>query len=64
MNARLYQIKDGIAVVWFLVLAYLQHKKQYKVVMILLLLGALADLVVSLTGIGMVQPLQHLSRIR
>ena len=58
MDVRLYQMKDGLAVVWFLVLAYLQHNKQYKLVMVLLLLGALADLIFSLTNIGMVNPRQ------
>lgn len=58
MDVRLYQMKDGLAVIWFLVLAYLQHNKQYKLVMVLLLLGALADLIFSLTNIGMVNPRQ------
>ena len=49
---KLYKIKDTLAIFWFFILIILQYNKKYKVVIILLTTGMLADLLVTSTDIG------------
>ena len=49
---KVYKLKDSIAILWFIVIALLQYKKYYRMVMILLLFGAVGDLIISVTNIG------------
>lgn len=49
---KLYKIKDTIAILWFIILVFLQYNKYYNTVLVLLTLGAIGDLIVSVTNIG------------
>ena len=49
---KVYKLKDSIAILWFVALAFLQYNKYYRVVMILLIFGAAGDLIISVTNIG------------
>ena len=49
---KLYKLKDSIAILWFVALAFLQYNKYYRFVMILLIFGAVGDLIISATNIG------------
>lgn len=49
---KLYKIKDTIAILWFIILVFLQYNKYYNTVLVLLTFGAIGDLIVSVTNIG------------
>lgn len=49
---KLYKLKDTIAIFWFFILVFLQYNKYYNTVLVFLTLGAIGDLIVSVTNIG------------
>ncbi len=49
---KLYKLKDGMAIIWFIAIILLQYYKYYITVIVLLTIGMLFDLAVVTTNIG------------